>query len=134
MKRVPLILAHGFEFALALSMTVVALVFTACPEALSHAPVGFEARGVVHHGWHYSLLVGAFLTLVGLATQNARAEMMGLILLAGAISINLIALLTEGGNRSEGIAIAFRSAALLGVLIRLYLIAVYLPHLVKRVK
>ena len=133
MKRnVPFVLVHGFELALALALTVVALVFTAFPEALSHVPVGFENRGIIHHVFHYALLTGALLSLIGLVGENARAEMMGLILLAGAISINLIALVT--GGDPEGIAIAFRSAALIGVLSRLYLIAFYLPHLVRKAR
>ncbi len=136
MKRsAPFLLLHGFELALALALVIVGLIFTAFPEALEHAPAGFETRGVIHHIFHYTLLAGAILVVVGLVIDGPRTEMVGLILLAGAILINLLAVATGGGpDAQEGLTYAFRGAAVAGILARLYLIAFFLPSLARRVR
>lgn len=125
-RPVPFLLVHGFELALTLALVIVGIIFTAFPAALEHAPIGFENRGILHHSFHYGLLVGAVLAFVGLIWSAPRTEMVGLILVAGAIAINLVALGTSGDE--NGIAYTFRGAALVGILLRLYLIAVFLPH------
>lgn len=136
MKRVdtPYLLTHGFELSLAVALTVISLVFTISPEALEHAPVGFEIRGPIHHGFHFTLLGGSVAMLFGLVLARARLEMVGLILVTGAISMNLIALLTDPQSATEGLPVALRVAVLTGVVGRLYLIAFYLPRLAARIR
>ncbi len=81
-----------------LSLLFVSVVFTIWPEALDHSPISFERRGIVHHVWHYSLLAGSLLALVGMfATFRRRLqlELAGTFLLVGSLTINLIAMVNE---------------------------------------
>lgn len=67
-------LLHPFQLPVCVCLFVVAIVFTIFPEALEHSPVSFETRGVLHHIWHYALLFGALLVLIGLFLPTPAAD------------------------------------------------------------
>lgn len=123
MKKLPTAMfTNPFESAVAIALFVVCVIFTAFPEALEHAPVGFEDRGIAHHVFHYTLLLGSFLILVGLLLKRGLAdelERAGLILTAGALTVNLIGFL--GSDQLEdlpGVGLALRVAVILGLILR----------------
>lgn len=123
-------LLYPMETALIFWMLVVSILFTIWPESLEHAPVSFEERGVVHHVWHYSLLVGAVISVAGLVVQSRRRtlwEILGLVLLASAVALNLIAVIADGVT--DGVApslggwdVALRFGILTGLILRIYIL------------
>lgn len=113
------------------TILVVSVVFTIWPEALNHSPISFERRGIVHHIWHYTLLVGALAALVGMFGTFARRlelELAGTILLAGALMINLIAQFGQGLDPSQddevpsGLGMALRFGVIAIFALRMYVL------------
>ncbi len=97
------------------TLLAVSIVFTLSPEALSHSPVSFETRGIIHHVWHYTLLGGTLLGLIGAVIVDRRSmELVGLILVEAALALNLIAIVTfeiagvGPGDAASGLGIAMR--------------------------
>ncbi len=97
------------------TLLAVAIVFTLSPEALSHSPVSFETRGIIHHVWHYTLLGGTLLGLIGAVIVDRRSmELVGLILVEAALALNLIAIVTfeitgvGPGDAASGLGVALR--------------------------
>ncbi len=97
------------------TLLAVSIVFTLSPEALSHSPVSFETRGIIHHVWHYTLLGGTLLGLIGAVIVDRRSmELVGLILVEAALALNLIAIVTfeitgvGPGDAASGLGIALR--------------------------
>ncbi len=97
------------------TLLAVSIVFTLSPEALSHSPVSFETRGIIHHVWHYTLLGGTLLGLLGAVIVDRRSmELVGLILVEAALALNLIAIVTfeitgvGPGDAASGLGIALR--------------------------
>ncbi|MEJ7824924.1 MAG: hypothetical protein WKF48_05820 [Solirubrobacteraceae bacterium] len=100
------------------------MTFTLAPDTLEHTAVSFEQRGIVHHAWHYMLLVGSVLTLLGLLTQSRiafRIEFTGLMLLIIAFAVNLVAVVTSGEPIS-GLGLATRSGMLFGLGVRAWIV------------
>ncbi|MDQ3276058.1 MAG: hypothetical protein M3Q39_13795 [Actinomycetota bacterium] len=123
MRKLPTdIFTKPFEFAIALALFIVCVIFTAFPEALAHAPVGFEDRGIAHHMFHYTLLLGSLLILVGLLVKQGLAdeiERAGLVLTAGALTVNLIGFLAgDPLEELPGVGLAIRAAVILGLVLR----------------
>lgn len=129
------VLLRPMQFPLVVALLAVSVVFTIWPDALQHTPITFETQGLIHHIWHYSLLVGSVLCLVGMLWTNPRwqlpVELSGLCLLMGALMVNLIALsslassLSEspsGGDEPSGLGLALRVGVILGLAIRAYII------------
>ncbi len=103
------------------TLLAVSIVFTVQPEALVHSPVSFEARGIVHHVWHYTLFGGALLGLLGAVIVDRRSmELVGLILVECALALNLIALVV---NEFVGIASVDDPASGLGLALRVGVMA-----------
>lgn len=130
LRRVALL--HPIELPLVVCLLLVAVVFTVFPQALEHAPVSFEQRGLVHHAWHYSLLMGAGLAAFGLFTCDIRrgrlVQVAGFTLLVAALAMNLVALIaaeTSGDPRVDlsGLTIAIRVALIIGLLTRMWITA-----------
>ncbi len=120
------ILLYGVELPIIASLFVVSLVFTVWPGALEHSPISFEERGLVHHVWHYTLLAGASLVLLGMLWNNRKrlkVELMGTVLLIGATGMNLLAVGTEEGpDAPNGLSIAYRAGILVGLALRAWII------------
>lgn len=125
-------LLHPFQLPLVFALAVLSIVFTVAPETLEHSPVSFETRGVVHHVWHYSMLAGSLLAIVGMFVVHRRRlqiELSGLFLLIGALTLNLMALIAEassvvpGDEAPSGLGMALRAGVITGLLIRAYIVA-----------
>lgn len=122
------LLMNPIQLPLVLALMVVSITFTFWPQALDHSPVGFEQRGVVHHVWHYTLLLGSSLTLAGmLSTGRSRlqVEFIGLCLLIGMLAVNLIAMVGGAYANAEpgvpplaGMDVALRAGLILGLAVR----------------
>lgn len=113
---------NPFLFPLSVSLTTVALVFTFWPDALDHSPIAFETRGFVHHAWHYALLAGAALTLLGILWRGRRQifiELSGVAILIAVLSMNLLALVAQayqpGEPAADGLAVTLRVALIVGL-------------------
>jgi len=125
-------LLYPFQLPLSLALLSVAVVFTVFPEMLEHSPVSFETRGIIHHLFHYALLVGSALMLAGLfATHrwHIKAELIGLVLVFSAIALNLVAILSDefstgDGDPLSGMTVAIRSAILGGLVVRMWIVTV----------
>lgn len=128
-------LLRPVQFPLVVALLIVSIVFTVWPDALEHSPITFETQGVIHHIWHYSLLFGSALCLVGMFWVNPRwqlpVELAGLCLLMGVLMVNLIAVsslafgLSEAPNSEgdpSGFGLALRIGVILGFAIRAYVI------------
>lgn len=123
-----------FQLPVVLAIGLVSVVFTIWPEVLQHSPVGFETRGILHHVWHYSLLAGSVLALVGMFWTNQRLrlriELAGLFVLMGAMTMNLIAIvafISDGGRvgaeaETSGLDLALRVGIILGLACRAFII------------
>lgn len=119
-----ILLLRPVEVAIVTALAVLSLVFTFVPDLLEHAPISFERRGLIHHFWHYTLMIGSFGALFGLFVKGrwqALVELIGVILLSGALAMNLVAVLTDG-EPPAGILIALRMGIILGFIIRAYAI------------
>ncbi len=125
-------LLRPVQFPLVVALLIVAIVFAVWPDALQHSPITFETQGVIHHVWHWSLLGGSMLCLVGMFWTNPRwqlpVELAGLILIMGVLTVNLIALISlalsasPNGDEPSGLGLALRIGVILGFAIRAYVI------------
>ncbi len=115
------ILILGFTFM------VLGSLFTLSPELLSHSPVGFERRGVVHHIWHYVVLIGGLSIVIGVQTHDRPFEVAGLIGCGAAVLLNLAASATAGDGASltggvnpsiSGFGVALRVIVLAWIVLR----------------
>ncbi len=109
---------------LAACLVLVSFIFTVSPQALDHSPVAFETRGLWHHVWHYALLAGAILALVGSLSRHPRAltaELAGLILVEAAVALNTTALSTAD-QAIPGVGIALRVAVMIQVGLRIWIL------------
>lgn len=125
-------LLNPYQLPIVTSLLVVSLVFTFWPEVLEHSPLSFETLGIVHHLWHYALLLGSALTLYGMLSVRRRrlkAELIGLITLIGCLAINVTAMVADAlGDAPNdasltGLGLAVRVGILLGFLVRAYIVA-----------
>jgi hypothetical protein len=124
------LLLNPFQTPLVVCLLVVSVTFTFWPHVLEHAPVGFEERGFMHHVWHYTLLLGSLVTLIGMliaSTRRLKVELIGLILLAGSMGMNLaafIAGMSEGhpSANGSGLGLALRAAVILGLTARIIIL------------
>lgn len=124
---------HPFQLPLVLVLAVLSIAFTIAPETLNHTPISFETRGIIHHVWHYTLLGGALLALVGMfaaARRRLQIELSGLFLLAAALTMNLVGLFTvsaatatTGDEPPSGLGMALRVGVIVGLLVRAYTVA-----------
>jgi hypothetical protein len=114
-------------FPVIVCMFGIAVVFTVWPEALDHSPISFERSGIIHHVWHYALLGGSTLSLIGMFgtfKRRLEVELAGLIVIAGCLALNFIALLGQVSHPDErvypasGLALALRIAVISMILIR----------------
>lgn len=123
------LLLNPIQLPLVAVLLAVSVVFTLWPTALDHAPVSFEERGLVHHVWHYALMVGSAATLAGMLSAGARrlrTELVGLSILIGTLGVNLVAEVAgavEAGHAASGLDVALRAAAVLGLTVRAYIVA-----------
>jgi hypothetical protein len=124
------LLLNPFQTPLVICLLLVSVTFTFWPDALEHAPVGFEERGLMHHVWHYALLLGSLTTLVGMliaSPHRMKVELIGLILLVGTMTMNFAAFI-EGmsdGHPSangSGLGLALRLAVILGLTVRILIL------------
>lgn len=122
------LLLNPYQLPLTVLLLAVSLVFTFWPEVLEHDPVAFETRGLVHHGFHYLLLSGSALTLAGMMSAGPRrlkVELVGLCFLAGALLMNMVALIahatTPEGDLS-GLMFALELAGIVGLVIRGFIV------------
>ncbi len=118
-----------FQLPLILALGVVSIVFTIWPDALQHTAISFETRGVLHHIWHYSLLFGSVLTVVGMFWTDARrlrVELSGLFILMGSVMMNVIAQVASaavgGEDGASGLGMALRFGILVGMASRAFVI------------
>ncbi len=126
------LLTHPYELPLAVCTAIIAVVFAISPGLLAHSPVSFETRGITHHAWHYSLLVGSVLYIAGRFTAgDQRAiglQTVGLALLLGCLALNLTALVTAEFDDARdvpplgGYAVAIRVALMVGIGLRLWIL------------
>jgi len=125
------IVLHPFQVPLVLCLFVLTVVFTGWPDALQHTPIGgFETQGPIHHIWHYALMFGSLLILVGMfwtSTRRLTVELAGVFILMGGLAMNLVAvvgLALDPGNNEEpsGLGMALRSGVILGLGVRAYII------------
>jgi hypothetical protein len=119
------LLLNPYQLCLVLALFVVALVFSVWPETLEHAPISFEQRGIVHHIWHYTLLVSTMGILWGMFAASSRRlqiELAGLCLLTGCVGLNLTAILFDAvdhhGTDVAGFGIGLRAGFLLALAVR----------------
>ncbi len=121
------------QLPLMLVLGALSIVFTIWPDVLQHSPISFETRGVLHHVWHYSLLAGSMLALVGMFSTRAyrlRVELSGLSILLGAMTMNLIALVAAVSSagrvgdvvETSGLDLALRFGILVGLASRAFVI------------
>jgi hypothetical protein len=128
---------------------LVSIVFTLWPDLLEHSPIMFETRGLIHHAWHYALMLGATLTLIGEFWASRRAlavELLGVSMLTSAVAMNLAAMVTaalaaeqhighfEGGSTGapSGFGMALRAGVVAMYLIRSWVL-IYQPQVRVRV-
>lgn len=124
------VLANPFEFPIALTLFLVAVVFTLFPEVLEHTAISFEQRGVIHHwGFHYPLLFGSAAMVAGLLMHPPPGfimEFAGLVLVFLALMLNLTAMLADelagGEPDASGLGIAIRAALMIGIATRAWII------------
>ena len=121
------LLLHPYQFPMALVLAGLSIVFAIWPDALEHAPIAFEQRGVIHHVWHYTLLVSSFVTLYGMLSKSRRKiqfELAGLLGLSVVVALNTIALTFDAASTppgvESGLALALRYAIFVGFLTRMY--------------
>lgn len=122
------VLLHPFDLPIVLSMLVVAVVFTLFPDTLEHSAVSFENRGIVHHVFfHYALLTGSLLALVGLFNDRPRGRVLkvaGFTALLVAITMNLSALVIDAiqdGTDLSGLTVGNRGALIVGLAVRIWI-------------
>jgi len=115
-------LLQPYQLPIVLAAAALAIVFTIWPQALDHAPIAFERRGIIHHIWHYSLFAGSFVALYGMFSESARRlqiEFAGLLTLLVVIALNTIALaadtMTNPPGAESGLGLALRCAVLAGL-------------------
>lgn len=112
-------------FAVALCLLGVSVVFTLFPDALEHAAISFEERGIAHHAWHYTLFAGSAALLYGVMRPDVRIEGVGAALVLGAMTVNLVAIVAAGlgagpiTGAAGGVDVALRVAVILGLGARL---------------
>lgn len=120
-----------FQLPIMLAVFLVSVVFTISPDTLQHTPISFETRGFIHHTWHYSLMLGSLLGVVGMFWTNPRrlqAELAGLFILMGALTMNLIALVafavspSSDAEEPSGLGMAIRAGVILGLAVRAYIV------------
>ena len=139
MKRVrEVLLLHNFQLPVVACLLAVSIAFVVFPEALDHTALSFEKDesgdpGVIHHVWHYTMMVGSLLALVGLLARGWRSswalrmELAGLILLIGMLTVNLIASIDTGLDPTiksaiTGLGLALRVGVILGLAVRAYIL------------
>lgn len=127
-------LLRPVQFPLVVALLVVGIVTLVAPDALQHSPVTFETRGLIHGTWHYSLLVGSALCMVGMFWTRPRwqlpVELAGLILLMGVLIVNMLGFISlslslsssPSGDEVSGLGIALRVGVILGFALRAYVI------------
>lgn len=116
------LLLSPYQLPVVTCLFAVTVVFTFWPEALEHTPLSFEARGAIHHVWHYAALAASLLTLVGMFSAQRwrlKAELIGLIGLIGVVGVNLVAFVAASTVETpNGLDLAFRLGILLGFTVR----------------
>lgn len=118
------LLLNPFQLPIVFAIAVTAVIFTIFPEVLEHSPVSFEQRGVVHHVWHYSLLLASVLTLIGMVSAGRRrlqVELVGICLLVATLGINLVALVAD--KSISGLNIALCAGVIVGFIARAVIVA-----------
>lgn len=125
-------------FPFVFAIFAVSIVFLIWPEALEHSPIGFEARGYVHHLWHGALAAGSLAALWGMFSPEPHRipmEAMGLMVLTGCFAMNLAALVEDlvWGHTSpplgSGLDLILRIGLIAAFLIRIYIL-VFKPTVV----
>ncbi len=119
-----------FQLPIVLAIFAVSIVFTIWPDALQHTPISFETQGLIHHIWHYSLMLGSLLVLVGLfwtSPKRLTVELVGLFVLMGALLMNMIALVAfafspADGEDPSGLGMAIRIGVIVGLGVRAYIV------------
>ena len=114
-------------YALAITFVLLGTIFTLFPETLEHSPVGFEKRGVVHHFWHGTLLIGALALLIGLVMRDRLFEAIGLIGVGLAVLLNLVAQVTADDESLSGSLST--SASGIGTAVRLVVLSLVAARL-----
>lgn len=118
------LLLNPYQLPIVLCLFAVSVTFTFWPEVLEHTPLSFEARGIIHHLWHYALLVTSLLTLVGMFSARRwrlKAELIGVIGLIGVLGVNLVAFVADASREApNGLDLAFRLGILLGFMLRAF--------------
>ena len=116
-----------FPLTLGVVFTALGTLFTFSPELLEHSPVGFEARGVIHHIWHYTVLIGGMALVIGVWLRDDLIEALGLAACGLAVLLNTLSISTADydsigtsfNTGASGIDIALRVIILVGVIVRL---------------
>ncbi len=119
-----------FQLPIVLAIFAVSIVFTIWPDALQHTPISFETQGLIHHIWHYSLMLGSLLVLIGLfwtSPKRLTVELIGLFVLMGALVMNMIALVAfafspADGEDPSGLGMAIRIGVIVGLGVRAYIV------------
>lgn len=106
---------HAYGAMLASLTIIAALAFFADPSALERSAIG-QAFHPYDYGWNVLYLLGGIGMLVGLADLRPRIELAGISLLAAAITINMLALLSI--RPSSYAALATFTAVVLALLAR----------------
>lgn len=128
------LLLYPFQLTIVVAILAVSVTFTFWPEALEHAPVSFEQRGVIHHVWHYALLAGSGGTLWGMLSASAlrlKVELIGLCLLVGALAMNLATMVADAlastsleSSGLSGLEVALRAGVIAGLVVRAFTVTV----------
>lgn len=109
------------SYCLGATFAVLGTLFTLFPEFLEHSPIGFEKRGIVHHGWHYLILLGGFSLVLGVWLRDRALEAFGLVACGFPVLLNLVAIFTatDDFRDTSGIDIALRLVVICAALARL---------------
>lgn len=125
--RLRIILLRQGSLPVVACLFIVAVIFAVFPDALNHTATSFETRSILHHVWHYLLLIGAGAAVVGAFMTDRRrglfAEQLGLIGVECALVMNTIAISLTDTETTTGIGIALRVAAIIQIGVRIWILA-----------
>lgn len=114
------VLGNAFEWWVAVAAVLSGVTYFVAPASLSESSVGQQA-GSFAVVWSILYLVAGLFLVHGLYTPNLRTELAGLSLFAGAVAINVTAILAIRGPQGYGGALTF-VALIAAALMRAWLV------------
>lgn len=115
--------------AIGATYSILGTLFTISPELLEHSPVGFETRGILHHVFHYLILIGGLALTLAVSIRDRVMEIAGLVACGVPTLLNLLALATAD---AESIGVSLNeSVSGMDIAVRLIVLAVIAGRLVE---